>query len=617
MYRYLYFIFIAFLISCSPDSSLECALELSGENRNHLQYVLDYYSRLPKDSLKYKAVCFLIENMPGHYWYEGKELETYRKWIDSVYKDIGFPLKMTLYEAYFQQKGFDEGLRKCEDIIHIKSDFLIRHIDYLFEAIEKRPWLNNLTFEQFCEHILPYRVGYEPPQLYHKFQDSLYTTEIQKLSDYDDIKYSGTNLSKILNDPFYYNTLGEIKLLYKGKVIAYNLEGCVAQAVLKSWLAKLGLYPVSIDFIPAFPDKNNRHCWVTHINNHFNNGLEAEAFEREKLGKIYRKTYAHNFHPLEDNEEYIPLFFREPFYKDVTSYYTSTRDVIVKPLSPVTARYAYLCVFNDLKWEPIAYAKQRNGKFLFKEVGRGVVYQPAIYEGGHLKYISYPFVLCAAGKLQILKPKPLEKISLKLKRKYPQSLEVRKLNECFLYARIEASDDSLFRKPDSIGIFLEIDKYQWSRSRIHSQKTYRYWRICSDDYFTVAECVLYDSAGKRVRPSNFTKEPFYSAKMAFDNDPLSYAWCKQGMVWDMGEKKSLSRIECLLRNDGNEIWPGHWYELLYNDGKRWHSLGIQEAKDYSVTFHEIPANALMWLKDLTTGNEERIFVCENNEVRFW
>jgi hypothetical protein len=37
----------------------------------------------------------------------------------------------------------------------------------------------------------------------------------------------------------------------------------------------------------------------------------------------------------------------------------------------------------------------------------------------------------------------------------------------------------------------------------------------------------------------------------------------------------------------------------------------------SLTFHDVPKNALLLLKDRTGGREERIFTYENGKVRWW
>jgi hypothetical protein len=55
------------LFSCTSHSALEQSLHLAGANRPELEKVLQRYKANPADSLKYRAACFLIENMPYHY----------------------------------------------------------------------------------------------------------------------------------------------------------------------------------------------------------------------------------------------------------------------------------------------------------------------------------------------------------------------------------------------------------------------------------------------------------------------------------------------------------------------------------------------------------------------
>lgn len=85
--KYHLFLFSLLCIACTT-SPLEKALEESGVNRPQLEKVLAHYSVSAGDSLKYRAACFLIENMPGHGWYEGEALTRYRHWVDSTYPGI-------------------------------------------------------------------------------------------------------------------------------------------------------------------------------------------------------------------------------------------------------------------------------------------------------------------------------------------------------------------------------------------------------------------------------------------------------------------------------------------------------------------------------------------------
>ena len=221
-----------------------------------------------------------------------------------------------------------------------------------------------MLFGQLCEYVLPYRVGHERPQQLFRLQDSIFNTDIADLLNYDDIGNevaTGIGLSQIFNG----RMPREAKVLYRGNLINYNLTGCVSLAMLRSWLARLTLCPVALDLNPAFPTRNDRHCWSVMIDNRQVNSIQRLAFEVNKQGKIYRQTFTRNPAPDTGKSEYIPPFFRSPFYRDVTSCYTRVKDVPVTPLKPVSVTYGYLSVFNNLKWEPVAYAGPREGRFLF------------------------------------------------------------------------------------------------------------------------------------------------------------------------------------------------------------------------------------------------------------
>lgn len=182
-----------------------------------------------------------------------------------------------------------KGLVRYEDIEQLDSNFLITYIDSTFSAIRRRPWLKNLLFGQLCEYVLPYRVGHERPQQLFRLQDSIFNTDIADLLHYDDIGNevaTGIGLSQIFNG----RIPREAKVLYRGNLINYNLTGCVSLAMLRSWLARLTLCPVALDLNPAFPTRNDRHCWSVMIDNRQMNSIQQLAFEVNKQGKIYRQT---------------------------------------------------------------------------------------------------------------------------------------------------------------------------------------------------------------------------------------------------------------------------------------------------------------------------------------
>ena len=148
MYRIYQTLFCAFvLIGCSTQpSKLEKALELSGENRHELEYVLSHYSQSTSDSLQLKAAIFLIENMPGHHMLTNKSITRYINTMDSLYPDMSNVMKKAVYNIPLKNLNRHGKLKKIEDIEVIKGNYLIQHIDNSIQMWNKCFWLRQLSF---------------------------------------------------------------------------------------------------------------------------------------------------------------------------------------------------------------------------------------------------------------------------------------------------------------------------------------------------------------------------------------------------------------------------------------------------------------------------------------
>ena len=170
MWKIWIFIVGIFLLSaCNQVSDhLEAALEQAGTNRAELEKVLRHYK---DDTLKYRAACFLIENMPYHSYKEGKALEQYRKYF-SLYSEGDYKPQQLVDSLKQADGAFSESLLvRKRDIEEADSAFLVYHIDWAFKVWREQPWGKNVSFDDFCEYILPYRVGDEPLA---KWRDALY-----------------------------------------------------------------------------------------------------------------------------------------------------------------------------------------------------------------------------------------------------------------------------------------------------------------------------------------------------------------------------------------------------------------------------------------------------------
>ena len=149
-------------VSCSNNSPLEQALTSADSNRPELEAVLNHYKH---DSLKYRAVCFLIENMPGKYGIEAENPDdAYKRFLKNIPEKDSINWKLDSCHVGHLLDSVSmvaaPRMRKVEDIRTMTSSLLIENIDYAFKAWEESGY--SYGFEDFCHYILPYRIGHEP-----------------------------------------------------------------------------------------------------------------------------------------------------------------------------------------------------------------------------------------------------------------------------------------------------------------------------------------------------------------------------------------------------------------------------------------------------------------------
>mgnify|MGYP006913768962 CR=1 FL=1 len=149
-------------MACSSENQwLDTALNLAGDNRAELQKVLDRYKE--EDGDKYRAACFLIENMPFHGAYEEAwritgsiSVNTFHFLIPGMCQELIDSLKRADGEFSINQLTYKR------DIMTVDSAFLVNHIEWAFKVWREQPWGKHVDFDTFCEYILPYRIGDEP-----------------------------------------------------------------------------------------------------------------------------------------------------------------------------------------------------------------------------------------------------------------------------------------------------------------------------------------------------------------------------------------------------------------------------------------------------------------------
>ena len=85
-------------------------------------------------------------------------------------------------------------------------------------------------------------------------------------------------------------------------------------------------------------------------------------------------------------------------------------------------------------------------------------------------------------------------------------------------------------------------------------------------------------------------------------------------LW-LKEPQVVTRVRMAPKSADNGIQRGDRFQLLYWDGD-WKSVGAARAEHEYVTFRQVPAGKLYWLRNLNRGKEELPFVLDNDEQRF-
>lgn len=148
---------------------------------------------------------------------------------------------------------------------------------------------------------------------------------------------------------------------------------------------------------------------------------------------------------------------------------------------------------------------------------------------------------------------------------------------------------------------------------IHPGKTYRWYRIKNTRNKYIAELYFINSRGERIQGKVDSL-----SNAAVDGNPLTnISLNDRNFLIDFEIPVTIDKLVCLPRNDGNGIYPDNIYELFYYDLGGWQSFGMKEGNNFYLEYDNVPRNALYWLRNLTTGIEERIFTYENNQITFW
>jgi hypothetical protein len=399
-------------LSCERDGGVEQALKLAGNNRPELEKVLERYKNNPADSLKYKAACFLIENMPGHYSHNDIAEARYYDSLDSIF---------TLYEgdnekvdsayAILAKQRAGISSKRIADLQYVTANYLIDNIERAFEVWQNGNWAKHVNFDDFCESILPYKA--EDGQTLDNWREYLATFcsgNLTYLPHCHPFAHSAFRACEAVNQalidtmkPRWYEGVACPFVLRLSTLMKKPHGTCDSYSLLATSVMRAKGIPVLTDFMPQWPCRDSFHMWNVLLEN---SGMSIafegvytpveKSFKKEqKLAKVFRETYAMNPELKEMllSGQRLPASFRTPFIKDVSDEYFAGSEVTLPVGRRHGLQYAFLSVFNNHSWIPVHCGKIKKNKVDFKNMDRDIIYLPVFYEKNAIIPFSDPFLL--------------------------------------------------------------------------------------------------------------------------------------------------------------------------------------------------------------------------------
>ena len=404
------------LCSCQNNPKLTYALECAQENRGELEKVLDYYKDEPE---KQKAALFLIKNMPFHFSQE----EYYYSPLKGKYiPDVTLFANKNAVQKHCDsllKKEYQLIRQKRFDIKYINSEYIINNIELAFSVLHK-PWNKNISFEDFCQYILPYRVQNECPSSLRKEMRDKYLPLLDSIQPQNPLEACSIihqELKKIIA----YKTTGCPLYPTTEETFRTGLGDCNGLCNLTTIVMRAVGIPVTIDHT-LWTKMNMGHSWCVVLSDRvfycFNPGETAPGEETNNHfkryhgipAKVYRDRFEPNFNTLinpDINDNYI-THLKNVLKQDVTHQYFAPTIQLVTPVEQVfknPSPLVYLCTFNSNQWQPLAIGERKKGNYIFENVvGDNIFIIADSPDGSSLRFVSSPFYVDENGNIRKLVP---------------------------------------------------------------------------------------------------------------------------------------------------------------------------------------------------------------------
>ena len=610
-------IFAAVLLTagCGGQSKqVEATLREAGDNRAGLEYVLAHYA---DDTEKLAAARFLIANMTHYFGFEGAELDS----VEALLKPLmTYKMNFTIGDrARKKWGGFDFSvLRKTRDARKVDAQYLINNIDMAFEQWKSKPWNKDLPFCDFCELILPYRIGNERITDWRATYLRKYGAMLDSLYTGDDAVEACKILNHIITDQERRIYNSELSCPHRDalSLLECRVGTCRDDCDRLTYAMRACGIPVACDHILVDPKNGASHQWMVVRDNKTGRfipfGYDGMVPDRDLRpqdsrlkGKVHRQI------------------FDGAAYKDVTAEYFGANRVEI-PIEGEPDRVR-LAVFARGRWLAIDKGVLKGGKVVFENIEPGLFYVPMAEENGTLVPCGEAFTI-ENNDTHIFHADATHSHSVQLTRKMPLTERLVKwMTDDVDGMRIKVSRSESFSSAKEVAHVVTGFSGNYNRFDV----------ACSDKEWSFIQLSL--PSGKRMHLAELQAysdtaltmpiqlavatemDTQYGPQYLVDGDILTNFTAAADMneiVLRMNTPSQISSIVVVPHNDDNFVWKGDEYELFCFCGAMgWKSFGKKTAAGGSIVF-QVPDNALLWLHDCTKGREEMPFVMRGGAQLF-
>lgn len=395
-------------------------LVLNGQNSAFLS-AKKYYAQ-KNDTLKLRILKFIEDNIKLH-------ASRCFEWQDSTGNTINIDESnfenFSEYRKEIKLKQLEIGLKTSKKIVEdskcITDKILITNIDRAVNAWSM-PWNKNLSYSDFCEYLLPYRVQDEPLEDWVNIYRDRFAM-LQKNTAVEICNKANLDLKQWFFSSFSFGDKTELSYCLSPTKLLSRKEGsCQDLCNLSIYVMRtLGL-ACSIDFTPAWATSSYSHFWCTYINENGEHkpfegvtGMADDFVVYREPSKVFRITFSNPKNTLANK---IPLYeiprghLQMKNIIDVTSNYWRTTSVQCKIKKSPQNKIAYVGVFNALNWKPVDWSFVSNGWAQFKNLSVGAIYIPLLYSNMKISPAGYPVLIRADKSVQTLIPDFKQKITI-------------------------------------------------------------------------------------------------------------------------------------------------------------------------------------------------------------